>query len=93
MHYRMAFDENGFPMMYIFKNCKAFIRTIPLLMYDDTNVEDLDTELEDHVADEARYMCMSRPIKPQLASKSIKAEDDPLNQKATKKKSIYVRRA
>ena len=64
VHYRMAFDENGYPMMYIFSNCKAFIRTIPLMMYDATHVEDLDTDLEDHVADEVRYMCMSRPIKP-----------------------------
>ena len=33
-HYRLAFDENGYPMMYVFKNCQAFIRTIPLLCYD-----------------------------------------------------------
>lgn len=92
MHYRLAFDENGYPMMYIFKNCKAFIRTIPLMMYDDTHVEDIDTELEDHVADESRYMCMSRPIKPVLATKAIKAGDDPLNQRLPKRKSIYVRR-
>ena len=64
IHYRMAFDDNGFPMMYIFSNCKAFIRTIPILMYDEHKPEDLDTEGEDHVADEVRYFCMSRPIKP-----------------------------
>ena len=29
-----------------------------------TRPEDLDTELEDHVADEWRYMCMSRPVAP-----------------------------
>ena len=64
IHYRLAFDDNGFPMMYVFRNCKAFIRTIPILMYDDHRPEDLDTEGEDHVADEVRYFCMSRPIKP-----------------------------
>ena len=48
VHYRMAFDENGFAMMYVFSNCKAFIRTIPLLMYDDHKPEDLDTDGEDH---------------------------------------------
>ena len=67
MHYRMAFDENGYPMMYIFKNCKGFIRTIPQLMYDEHKVEDLDTDGEDHVADEVRYFCMARPIKPRKA--------------------------
>ena len=92
MHYRMAFDENGYPMMYIFKNCKAFIRTIPLMMYDETHVEDLDTDLEDHVADEARYMCMSRPIKPVIANKPIPVGEDPLNQRTPKRKSIYVSR-
>ena len=69
MHYRLAFDENGYPMMYIFKNCKAFIRTVPTLIYDDHKVEDLDTEGEDHIADETRYFCMSRPIKPREAAK------------------------
>ena len=66
IHYRLSFDENGKPMMYIFSNCKAFIRTIPTLQYDKTRVEDLDTEGEDHVADEVRYFCMARPIKPEV---------------------------
>ena len=79
VHYRLQFDDNGYPMMYIFNNCKNFIRTIPLLMYSDTKVEDLDTELEDHIADETRYMCMSRPIKPIKAKANIKPQDDPLN--------------
>jgi len=48
MHYRMAFDANGYAMMYVFSNCKAFIRTIPLLQYDDHRPEDLDTAGEDH---------------------------------------------
>lgn len=67
VHYRLAFDEAGHPMMYIFNNCKAFIRTMPLLMYDEHKVEDLDTDGEDHVADEVRYFCMARPIKPRRA--------------------------
>lgn len=64
MHYRLAFDENGYPMMYVFRNCRGFIRTIPILMYDEHKVEDIDTDGEDHIADETRYVCMSRPIKP-----------------------------
>ena len=34
VHYRLAFDENGYPRLYVFSNCGAFIRTIPLLCYD-----------------------------------------------------------
>lgn len=79
VHYRLAFDENGFPMMYVFENCKAFIRTIPALQYDDYKVEDLDTDGEDHVADEVRYFCMSRPIKPRTPSKPDEYYKSPLS--------------
>lgn len=63
-HYRLQFDEEGYPMVYFFNTCKHAIRTIPLLMYSETKVEDLNTDLEDHFADSFRYFCMSRPITP-----------------------------
>ena len=78
MHYRMAFDENGYPMMYVFNNCKAFIRTIPSLIYDEHKVEDLNTEGEDHIADETRYFFMSRPIEPCKAKQRDEYEKSPL---------------
>lgn len=78
-HYRLQFDKNGYARMYVFENCKGFIRTIPLMMYDEHKVEDLDTAMEDHIADEWRYMCMARPIEPikEVEHKSILS--DPLN--------------
>ena len=79
VHYRFAFDENGYPMMYVFENCKAFIRTIPLLLYDEHKPEDLDTDGEDHVADEVRYFLMSRPIKPKIPNKDDEYSNNPLN--------------
>ena len=78
MHYRLAFDENGFPMMYIFKNCKSFIRTIPLMMYDEHKPEDIDSDLEDHNLDSCRYFLMSRPIKPRIAVKPDKYNESPM---------------
>lgn len=78
-HYRMQMDENGFPMMYVFSNCKAFIRTIPALQYDTHKVEDLDTDNEDHVADEFRYFCMTRPIKPRKPVKHDNFRLSPLS--------------
>ena len=66
LHYRFQFDDNGLPMLYVFSNCAAFIRTLPTLQYDPQSPEDLDTEGEDHAADEARYFCMARPIRPRL---------------------------
>lgn len=80
VHYRLQFDEQGYPRMYIFNNCKAFIRTIPLLIYDEHKPEDLDTDLEDHVADEVRYMCMSRPVAPLKEIPKKQLISDPLNQ-------------
>ena len=80
VHYRMQFDENGYARMYIFDTCKAFIRTMPLMMYSETHPEDLDTKLEDHIMDETRYMCMSRPVQPIVQSKRTSIINDPLNQ-------------
>ena len=80
MHYRMQFDENGYARLYVFSNCKAFIRTIPLMMYDKYRNEDLDTNLEDHAADEARYFCMSRPVKAIRPVETQETIFDPLNQ-------------
>ena len=67
LHYRLAMDDNGYPMLYVFKNCKGLIRTLPLLMYDEHKPEDIDTDGEDHIADAVRYLCMARPIKPRMA--------------------------
>lgn len=82
LHYRLRFDEGGYPMMYVFKNCTEFIRTIPLLEYSKTRPEDVDTTQEDHIADETRYMCMSRPLSPQKKEETDEASvliDDPLD--------------
>ena len=79
-HYRLQFDENGYARCYIFDNCKSFIRTIPLMMYDQTKPEDLDSDLEDHIADEWRYMCMSKPVKPLKPIEKKTILSDPLNQ-------------
>ena len=78
-HYRLQFDEDGYPRMYVFNTCRAFIRTIPTLIYDEHRAEDLDTKMEDHVADEWRYFCMSRPIKPIRVVKEQRILFDPLD--------------
>ena len=79
VHYRLQFDQEGYARMYVFDSCRAFIRTMPLMMYSETHPEDLDTTLEDHVADEVRYMCMSRPVKPMVPVQQQPVVIDPLN--------------
>lgn len=61
MRARLTGDEAGRPMLVTFNTCVDSIRTIPVLQHDRDRMEDLDTESEDHAADEWRYACMSRP--------------------------------
>ena len=77
-HYRLQFDEEGRARMYVFSNCKAFIRTIPLLQFAKTEPEDLDTSQEDHAADEWRYLCMARPVLPLRPVETKELLVDPL---------------
>jgi hypothetical protein len=67
MRARLRGDADGRPMLVVFDTCLDFIRTVPALQHDTDRPEDLDTEAEDHVADEARYACMSRPYIPHIS--------------------------
>lgn len=58
---RLTGNQDGEPMIYFFSNCEAIIRTLPIMQHDEHNLEDLDTDAEDHAVDEVRYACMSRP--------------------------------
>ena len=78
-HYRMAFDENGKPMMYVFKTCRPFIRTIPNLVYDENHVEDVNTDCEDHDYDAMRYFFMANPIATEKPKKSKEKPYNPLD--------------
>lgn len=80
-HYRLAFDEKGIPMFYVFDTCRGFIRTVPNLVYSEKHVEDIDTDTEDHIYDEWRYVCMARPIAARRSAGNIgpKIVDDPLD--------------
>ena len=78
--YRLQFDENGRARFYCFDTCKEFIRTIPLQIYDDVKVEDINTDGEDHICDEWRYFCQSRPIAPMRPVEKSVIMSDPLNQ-------------
>ena len=61
-HERLRPREDGPPMLLVYDVCEHFIRTIPLLVTDRHNVEDIDTTGEDHVYDEACHACMARPL-------------------------------
>lgn len=62
MRQRLRDNADERPMLYIFRTCKDIIRTFPVMVNDDRKPEDIDTTLEDHAMDTARYACMSRPM-------------------------------
>lgn len=64
VHHRLTFDTTGRPMLCVFSTCPHFIRTLPALVYSQTDPEDVDTGGEDHIYDELRYVCMENPIAP-----------------------------
>ena len=51
-------------MLVVFDTRPDFIRTVPVLQHDRMRLEDLDTTAEDHIADEIRYACLTRPLLP-----------------------------
>lgn len=68
--------------LQVFDTCPHLIRTVPLQVHDDTNPEDLDTDVEDHALDDVRYALMSRP-RPKLTASEI---EDKLFTQAMKRK-------
>lgn len=55
-------DEH--PQFVAFNNCKNWWRTMTQLREDPRNLEDVDTDQEDHCYDTTRYAFMARPIVP-----------------------------
>lgn len=79
VHHRLAFDGEGKPMLYVFDTCRHFIRTVPNLVYDEKDVEDINTEGEDHIYDELRYVCMENPLAPREDRTPAPRPEDPLS--------------
>ncbi len=61
---RLNGDADGRAMLLFFSTCVDTIRTLPALMHDQTNIEDVDGKGEDHAGDETRYACNSRSPAP-----------------------------
>lgn len=88
VHYRLAFDDEGLPMIYFFNTCKNIIRTLPQLRYDPVRPEDVDTGQEDHLYDALKYFLMSNPIGIRENKKEKPREYGPLD---TEKIKTYPR--
>ena len=64
------------PTIFFWNTCKEAIRTIPELITDKHDIEDVDSDGDDHCYDSIRYGMMSRRIKTKSA-----APLDPVQQK------------
>jgi hypothetical protein len=64
---RVRRDSEGkpveLPMLVVYRCCKHFTRTVPLLVYNLDNPEDVDTELEDHAYDDTSFIVLARVLK------------------------------
>jgi len=47
-HQFLSNARDGRPNLYILERCSNLVRTLPELVYDETNVEDVDTRGDDH---------------------------------------------
>ena len=53
-----------YPLMMVSTECLNWWRVFPVLILDENNIEDVETKQEDHLYDETKIACMSRPISP-----------------------------
>lgn len=54
--------DEGEPMLYVTADCEDWWRTVPALQHDQRHLEDLDSKMEDHAADDTRYVCANYVI-------------------------------
>jgi hypothetical protein len=47
------------PGYYVFNTCRDFLRTVPPIPRDPKDPDDVDTDAEDHICDDVRYMVLS----------------------------------
>lgn len=55
MHDWLSIAPDGLPYWMIDESCSYLIETLPAQVHDDHNVEDINTDGEDHAVDTARY--------------------------------------
>jgi hypothetical protein len=65
-------DGQKYSYLYFFNNCRGIIRTLPTLPYSNRDVEDVDTDAEDHPYDSLRYLVMGRPMAKKTRKKTKK---------------------
>jgi PBSX family phage terminase large subunit len=63
--------EKEKPKLFIFHTCEYLIKTLPSLIHDERNPEDLNSKGDDHAADSLRYALMTKPMIPKKPTRNI----------------------
>lgn len=75
IHQFLVNARDGRPNLYILERCQNLIRTLPELVYDDADIELINSEGEDHAVDalgmglrfiKQKYKLLSGPVKSDL---------------------------
>lgn len=56
------------PGLFVCERCTHFIRTVPVLPRSDKDLDDVNSESEDHIGDESRYRLRWKPVEIQQGS-------------------------
>jgi terminase large subunit-like protein len=67
IHQRLALKPDGRGGLVIFRSCRNLLRTLPALVYDRKNPEDVDDSCEQHAVDALRYGLTRRKTEFRLA--------------------------
>lgn len=67
-----------YPGFFVCERCTQFRRTFPVLPRDDDNLDDVDTEAEDHIGDMVRYRARA---KAPVQMKSFDFKGDPVGRR------------
>ena len=68
LHEFLRDDGSGRPYLTIDPGCKYWWRSVPALVQDASDPDDVDTTGDDHAGDGTRYWAMSRPSPTRLRS-------------------------
>ena len=71
----LAVRADGKSRLRIFNTCANLIRTLPVLPFDETHAEDVDTDAEDHAYDTLRYGVTNVNVAEEPAKKKKKIEN------------------
>ncbi len=72
------------PAFYVFDYCRGWISRIPVLVRDDKNPDDVDTQQEDHDWDGTRYRVLHSPQKITRHVGAIALTEDTVNESENK---------